>query len=196
MAVCAASAEQPDNEPRRPRECIFRPDQEWARIRARYETAAPRIGLRALAAEYRLSVSTVMKRAAREGWKQAAQQVASARKIVAAATNEAIQVAASDAAKAAAASIVDQLQPWIEQEKIAHIKAQVARAKRNLSRLDRYVTDDELLGPKEEAHYAKSIDIFDSVTRRNLGMSDNGGVSGTLNIQVLANQAQVNYSQS
>lgn len=179
-----------------PRECIFRPDQEWARIRARYETAQPRIGLRALAVEYQLSVSTVMKRAAREGWKQAAQQVASARKIVAAATDQAIQLAASDAAKAAAASIVDQLQPWIEQEKIEHVKTQVARAKRNLRRLDRYVESDELLGAKEEAHYAKSIDIFDNVTRRNLGMSDAGGVNGSLSIQVLAHQAAVSVSHS
>lgn len=178
-----------------PRECIFRPDQEWARIRARYETASPRIGLRALAAEYQISVSTVMKRAAKDGWKQAAQQVASARKIVAAATDEAIQIAAKDAAQAAAASIVDQLQPWIEQEKIAHVKAQVERAKRNLSRLDLYVSDNELLGAKEEAHYAKSIDIFDNVTRRNLGMSDSA-TSGNLNVQILAGQAAVQVSQS
>lgn len=179
-----------------PRECIFRPDQEWARIRARYETAAPRIGLRSLAAEYNISESTVMKRAARDGWKQAAQQVASARKIVAAATDEAIQLAAKDAAQLAAASIVDQLQPWIEKEKVEHIKTQVARAKRNLSRLDRYVIDEALLGPKEEAQYAKSIDIFDGVTRRNLGMNDGTSFNGSLSVNILTRQAAVQVTQT
>jgi hypothetical protein len=179
-----------------PRECIFRTDQEWARIRARYETACPRIGLRQLAKEYELSESTVMKRAAREGWKQAALQVASARKIVAAATDQAIQLAASDAARAAATSIVDQLQPWIEQEKIEHVKSQVERAKRNLRRLDKYVVDDELLGAKEEAHYAKSIDIFDNVTRRNLGMSEGSGINGALSVNILAGQAAIAISRS
>lgn len=179
-----------------PRECIFRPDSEWARIRARYETAQPRVGLRALAKEYQLSVSTVMKRAAREGWKQAALQVASARKIVAAATDKAIQLAAEQSATAAAASLVDQLQPWIAQEKIEHVRSQVERAKRNLRRLDRYVANDELLGAKEEAHYAKSIDIFDNVTRRSLGMSDAGGTAGSLSIQILAGNAAVSVAQS
>lgn len=178
-----------------PRECIFRRPEEWARIRARYETANPRVGLRALAVEYNISVSTLMKRAAREGWKQAAVQVASARKIVAAATDQAIQLAATESAKAAAASLVEQLQPWIEQEKLEHVRSQVARAKRNLARLDRYVANDELLGPKEEAHYAKSIDIFDNVTRRTLGMSESGGFAGTLNVQILAGQAAVSVTQ-
>lgn len=179
-----------------PRECIFRSDQEWARIRSRYETAQPRIGLRELAKEYNLSASTVLKRSAREGWKQAAQQVASARKIVASATAEAIQVAAKDAAKAAAASIVEQLQPWIEAEKIDHIKTQVARAKRNLGRLDQYVVNGELLGPKEESHYAKSIDIFDSITRRTLGMSDDSGAGGSLSVRVLTDGAAIELTQN
>lgn len=179
-----------------PRECIFRSDQEWARIRARYETAEPRIGLRECAKEYGLSASTVLKRSAREGWKQAAQQVASARKIVASATHEAIQIAAKDAAKLAAASIVDQMQPWIEKEKVEHIKAQVARSKRNLARLDRYTAEDELLGPKEESHYAKSIDIFDSITRRTLGMGESDGSNGALSVRVLTGGAAVEVQTS
>lgn len=177
-----------------PRECIFRSDQEWARIRARYETASPRIGLRALSKEYNLSVSTVMKRAARDGWKQSALQVASARKIVAAATDEALHIAAQDAAKVAAASIVEQLQPWIEAEKVEHIKKQVARSKRNLDRLDSYTLNGELLGAKDEAHYAKSIDIFDAITRRSLGMGDESGFNGALSVKVLTQGAAIEIS--
>lgn len=178
------------------RTCIFRSDEEWARIRARYETAQRKIGLRDLAKEYQISPSTVMKRAWREGWKQSKGLISSARKIVEAATDQAIQAAASKAVENAASTLVERLQPLIEREKAHHIETQIKRSNGHLTRLDDYLTRKKPLAPRDEAHLAKAVSTHVLDLRRTLGMNDGIGIGGSLSIQVLTNQAAIAVSQS
>lgn len=175
---------------------VFRSDQEWQRIRTRYETAQPPIALRALADLEGISISTVMKRSAREGWKQPREIIQRTRAALVHATNEAIEAGVKDAAAQAAASILDQLQPIIEREKAEHIQTQILRSKGHLSRLDHFLKRKSPLEPKDEAYLSKAVSSHVTDLRRTLGMNDGAGFSGNLNVQILAGQAAVQLSQS
>lgn len=174
---------------------VFRSDSEWQRIRANYETAQPPIPLRALAKQEAIPVSTMLKRSAREGWKQPRGIIQRTRNALVQATDEAIHLAVQDAAKATAASLVDQLQPLIEKEKAEHIKTQIIRSKGHLSRLDSFLKRKRPLEPKDESYLSKAITTHVQDLRRTLGMNEGSGLGGSLSIQVLTNQAAVQVTQ-
>lgn len=174
-------------------------------IRLRYEGSD--ISQRRLAAELGISYSTLSHRAMRERWSQSASLVHQAREQVALKTVQALETAASHAADLAAKQLVDELQPWIAEQKAAQIKRAIARSTKAQSRLDTIADGVTALdkegnrvtlpnGPKEESFIAQAEDKYDNIIRRNLGMSESGGFSGNLSVNVLAGQAAVAVSQS
>lgn len=178
--------------------------EEWALVRIRYETST--LSLRNLARELGISESTMLKRAAREKWHQGAELISKAREQLSAKTSEALSVATSKAADFAAQQLVEELQPWIAQQKTAQIKRAIERSTRAQQRLDKValgydvVTKDGDLatlspGPKEEAFLAQSEDKYDNIIRRNLGMQDGNASSGHLSPGILVNQAVIQVSQ-
>lgn len=180
-------------------------DQEWALVRAEYETST--LSLRAIARKYGLSESTALKRAAREKWNQGAQLIAEARDQLAIKTTEALSVATDKAADIAAQQLIDELQPWIAQQKTEHIKRAVKRSRRAQDRLDKVAKgfrvqgkDGEIVllrpGPKEESFLAQSEDKYDNIIRRNLGMNDISASGGTLSLNILMGQAVINQPSS
>lgn len=209
MSVSAA-AEEPD-EPkghsnggrRRPKQHALS-QLEWHSIRLRYESSD--ISHRDLAKELGISYSTLSKRSMREKWSQSAALVHQARSDLAAKTVIALESATSLAADMAAKQLVDELQPWIAEQKAKQIKRAIARSTKAQERLDGIAEGYTVLdkdgepveltpGPKEESFLAAAEEKYDSIIRRNLGMNEGSGLGGSLSIQVLTNQAYVQVSQ-
>lgn len=180
-------------------------EHDWKAIRLRYEGSD--ISQRRLAQELGVSYSTLSHRAMRERWSQSAALVHQAREQVAIKTSEALQSAASHAADLAAKQLIDELQPWIAEQKTQQIKRAIARSTKAQQRLDA-IADGTLAldkdgntltlpnGPKEESFIAQAEDKYDNIIRRNLGMQDGSGFSGALSVNILAGQAAVSVSQS
>lgn len=180
-------------------------DHEWKAIRMRYESTD--ISQRRLAQELGISYSTMSHRAMREKWSQGAALVLAARENLMEKTSVALETATSQAADLAAKQLIDELQPWINQQKAEQIKRAIKRSTKAQERLDLIsegyqatTKDGELvdlpIGPKEESFLAQAEDKYDNIIRRNLGMNELNGVSGSLSIQVLTNQAAIAVSQS
>lgn len=184
---------------------ILRPltDIQWRQARAMFEAGGLEITHADIAKAFDTSLSMVQKRCAAEKWAKAAQLVVDARRHLAKATDSALAVAADSAAKQMAERITKELQPWIEKEKTAHIKRAMKRSKRAFKRLSRVskgfqVYDakrGELVdcepGPKDEMHIATAEDKWDGIVRRTLGMSDSGGLSGSLSLNILTGSAAI-----
>ena len=92
----------------------------------------------------------------------------------------------SEAAHVIATQVVEELRPWIEREKAAHIRRAVAMGKRGFERIERLWDEREAVDPKQEQFASSALDKHDTIVRRNLGMQDNKQ-SGTdsLNIKAL-----------
>jgi hypothetical protein len=58
--------------------------------------------------------------------------------------------------------------------------------KRGYERIDRIWDENALLEVKDESLAATALEKHDAIIRRNLGMNENQGDSGTLNLHVLA----------
>jgi hypothetical protein len=76
------------------------------------------------------------------------------------------------------------LQPWIEQEKVKHIQRAVSIARRGFERIEK-LWDENAPEVRSESLAAATLDKHDTIIRRNLGMNENQGGSGTLNLNVL-----------
>lgn len=177
---------------------------EWEAIRRRYESTT--ISQRDLSKELGVSYSTLSKRAMREKWNQAASLIHEARESLVLKTSEALSEATSRAADMAAKQLVDELQPWIAQQKTEQIKRALLRSQKAQDRLDKIslgydvVTKDGDLatlspGPKEESFIASAEDKYDNIIRRNLGMNDSATFNGSLSVNILTRQAAVQVTQ-
>ena len=159
--------------------------QESADARLEYETSPGRPTLRQLADKHRLSRSTVFKKAAREHWKQNAALVEATRKQIVEKMEARMEIATTEGADLAAKQFMTDLQPWIEQEKIKHIKRAVMMAKRGFQRIEKLWDENAVPEAKAESLTAATLDKHDAIIRRNLGMNETQGGSGTLNLDVL-----------
>jgi hypothetical protein len=158
---------------------------EWAQLRLEYETSAERPTLRELADKHGLSRSTIFKRAAREKWKQNAALVEATRKQIIEKMEARMEIATTEAADLAAKQFMAELQPWIEREKAEHNKQIVAIAKRGFRRIEKLWDENAVPEARAESLAAATLDKHDAIIRRNLGMNETQGGSGTLNVGVL-----------
>ena len=158
---------------------------EWAQLRLEYETSDARPTLRELADKHGLSRSTIFKRAAREKWKQNAALVEATRKQIVEKMEARMEIATTEVVQLVAEQVMADLQPWIEQEKAKHVRRIVNIAKRGLERIEKVWDENEPCSPKEESLAAATLDKHDAIIRRNLGMNETQGGSGTLNLDVL-----------
>jgi hypothetical protein len=159
--------------------------QEWDEVRLEYETSRERPTLRQLANKHRLSRSTVFKKAAREDWKQNATVVETMRKQIVKKMEARMEIATTEAADLAAKQFMAELQPWIERERVEHIKRIVAIAKRGFRRIEKLWDETEVADSKAESLAAATLDKHDSIIRRNLGMNETPAGSCSLNLHVL-----------
>ena len=159
--------------------------QEWDEVRLEYETSRERPTLRQLANKHRLSRSTVFKKAAREDWKQNSTVVETMRKQIVKKMEARMEIATTEAADLAAKQFMAELQPWIERERVEHIKRIVAIAKRGFRRIEKLWDETEVADSKEESLAAATLDKHDAIIRRNLGMNETSVGSCSLNLHVL-----------
>jgi len=158
---------------------------EWAQLRLEYEMSAERPTLRELADKHGLSRSTIFKRAAREKWKQNAALVEATRKQIVKKMEARMEIATTEAADLAAKQFMAELRPWIEQQKAEHIRRAVNMAKRGFQRIEKLWDENAVPEARAESLTAATLDKHDAIIRRNLGMSETQGGSGTLNLDVL-----------
>ena len=159
--------------------------QEWDEVRLDYETDLARPTLRELADKHGVSRSTIFKRAAREDWKQNAALVDRARKQIVQKMEASLEAKAAEAAELAAKEVMEELRPWIEQQKAEHTRRAVNMAKRGFERIEKVWDENEPCSPKEESLAAATLDKHDAIIRRNLGMNETSTGSGSLNVAVL-----------
>jgi len=103
--------------------------EQWDQVRFEYETSPERPTLRGLADKHRVSRSTIFKRAAREHWKQNAALVEATRQQIVKKMEASLEAKVDEAAELAANQVMADLEPWIEQEKVKHIKRAVKHGK-------------------------------------------------------------------
>ena len=159
--------------------------QEWADVRLEYETSSARPTLRELADKHAVPRSTIFKPAAREKWKQNAALIEATRKQIVEKMEARLQAEITEVAQLRAKQVMAELQPWIEREKVEHIKRIVAIAKRGFRRIERLWDETEVADSKAESLAAATLDKHDAIIRRNLGMKEASAGSCSLNLHVL-----------
>ena len=165
--------------------------QEWDEVRLEYETSWERPTLRQLADKHRLSRSTVFKKAAREHWKQNAAVVETMRKQIVEKMEARMEIATTEAADLAAKQFMTELQPWIEREKAEHVQRVVRIVKRGFQRIEKTWDENPVPEARAESLVASALDKHDAIIRRNLGMNETQGGSGSLNLDVLVGGGRV-----
>jgi hypothetical protein len=159
--------------------------QEWADVRLEYETSSARPTLRELADKHAVPRSTIFKPAAREKWKQNAALIEATRKQIVEKMEARLQAEITEVAQLRAKQVMAELQPWIEREKVEHIKRIVAIAKRGFRRIEKLWDETEVADSKAESLAAATLDKHDAIIRRNLGMKEASAGSCSLNLHVL-----------
>ena len=101
--------------------------------------------------------------------------------------------AATEGAELVAKQFVQDLRPWIEQEKEEHIRRAVAMGKRGFERIGKLWDAEELFDPKRENLAASSMDKHDEIMRRNLGTNDDEqrGSGAGLPLSIFSKQAVI-----
>jgi DNA-binding transcriptional regulator YhcF (GntR family) len=160
-------------------------EQEWNQVRLEYETSPERPSLRQLADKHCISRSTIFKRAAREGWKQNAVIVDATRQQIVRKMEAKLEAEVDEVAQLAAKQLMTELQPWIEREKVEHVKRVVRIVKRGFQRIEKIWDENPDPEVRVESLAAATLDKHDAIIRRNLGMNETQGTSGTLNVHVL-----------
>lgn len=188
---------------------VFRPltKEQWHLARIQFESGDENMNQVKIAQMFNTSLSAVQKRSAAEKWSKGAKIVTDARHALQVATNQALAIAAEKTGEQVAVRLMKELQPWIEREKRSHILRAVKRSKRGMKRLDRVADGYDIYdskkgavvnvqtGPKDEMAIAAAEDKYDGIIRRNLGMNDSTGLSGSLSVRVLTDGAAVEVQQ-
>lgn len=189
---------------------VFRPltAEQWNLARIQFETGDEHVNLHRIAAIFNTSLSAVQKRSAKESWSKGAKLVQDARSELQRATTKALAEAAQKTGSEVAVRLMQDLQPFIEKEKKAHILRALKRSKRGMKRLDRVAKGFDIYdsktgavvnlqtGPKDEMQIAQAEDKYDSIIRRNLGMSDESSTSGSLSMRLLTQGAAIEITAS
>jgi len=164
-----------------------RQDVDWDQLRKEYEET-PGLSIKRLAMKYSLPRGTVERRATVYHWAKFLPVARRATSSITAAANKAIdQTCRAVAARIEerAAQTLKDLAPWIEEQRAVHVRHIVGLSRKALVRLDDLFNQNKPDSPKDEQFSAAAIEKHDTIIRRNLGMSDNGSGSNTLNIGVL-----------
>lgn len=178
-------------EPKPPRIRRTYPPDHWTKLRVHYETDRNRISLRQLADHYGMPHGSVIRRAAAETWRRKGELFHQAKSELDQIAQEAISEAKSELRAEIKQSAKDELQPWIEKRKRAHIKSLVTLGERGVARVRKMMRDQVPTDSKDESFKAKTAETWDTIIRRNLGMSDSGGLSGSLSLNILTGSAAI-----
>lgn len=87
------------------------------------------------------------------------------------------------------------LAPFIEREKTKFTKAGLKIAKRGLKRTESYFEATPVTDPKMDAFIAKAATDWHRMGRVALGMGDGSPVAGSVNLNILTNQATISASE-
>jgi hypothetical protein len=96
-----------------------------------------------------------------------------------------LEAKAAEAAELAAKQVMEELRPWIEQQKAEHTRRAVNMAKRGFQRIEKLWDETEVTDSKAESLAAATPDKHDAIIRRNLGMTEMSAGSCSLNLHVL-----------
>ena len=91
--------------------------------------------------------------------------------------------------------VIEELQPWMQREKEAHIRRAVTMGKRGFERIEKLWDANEPVDPREESLAAATLDKHDGIVRRNLGMSEDEVPESPLNIQVLSQNTVISIGK-
>ncbi len=169
-------------------------EHDWPMLQHEYESGF--VTLRTFAKERNLPLSTLFRRAANGKWKRKHNAIADAREAITEKTVKAIESVGSEIeseVRAAGEMVLADMAPWIESEKRKQVIRAVKRAVEHQERIDSVALTVE--DPKGMAMIATAEDKFDSIIRRNLGMSEGTGIGGSLNNNILANQASITTAE-
>ena len=97
-----------------------------------------------------------------------------------------METTTAEVAQLVATQVIADLQPWIEREKVEHIKRAVQMAKRGFERIEKLWDEREAVDCKAENLTAATLDRHDTIIRRNLGMNESPDKSSAVNLAVLA----------
>ncbi len=121
-----------------------------------------------------------MQRAMREGW----------RKRVLLAEEALAKVEAEAEAKAISKSM-NELAPWIEEQKTKFIKRSFAVANSGIGRIRTFQRSNKASDPRNEANTAKAAESWSRVGREALGLTNGSPASGPIQVNVLTNRSAV-----
>ncbi len=153
-------------------------ERDWLKIRLQYETGT--MSQRSLADSLGIPRNTVMQRAIREKWVQRSKLVRKSALAIDARLNASIQ-----------RKVEAELAPWIETEKTKWTKRGHKLAAKGVSRAERYFKRVPVADARDEANIAKAAETYHRIGRVALGMSDGSPVSGSVNLNILTNQAAI-----
>ncbi len=174
-----------------PKQWIQLSPLEWQQIRAAYEHDPKRPNMCQLARQYGISNSTISKRIKEESWNRHDALALATIKRVKEANTDIVEQTAANVTAQLTKHLTDSLQPWIEREKVRHVRTQTKRAKLALRQLDYHIKPDLVLNPKDSSFIAKTAETWDNIMRRSLGMNDNVPTGTGLTLNVLTNHAAV-----
>lgn len=138
------------------------------------------VSQRKLAKLRNVPYSTLAKRAMRERWNQRARIM-----------RKAAAGLESDFEERAQLEIRKELAPFIEKNKTKITKRGVELYKRGIKRIEKIWASQDPTDPKKESEAAKAVETLFRVGRTALGMNDGSSPTGSINLNILTNQAAV-----
>ncbi len=164
---------------------------DWKAIRLAYETDPTHPTATSLALKYGIDQSTVAMHKRKEHWQRSDALALATIKRVENDSNAILEQTTANVTAQLTKHLSDTLQPWIEREKVKHVRTQTRRAKLALRQLDHHIKPDLVLNPKDSSFIAKTAETWDNIMRRSLGMNDNVPTGTGLTLNVLTNHAAV-----
>jgi hypothetical protein len=199
MAVSDESGAAGNPEPIRPRKAIVRlSDAQWIEARHQFESDPAKFeqSIRNIMARFDVAERTVRLRIASQGWRKSASALAENESKLHEIVRANLEPIGQQIAERIGAKVESDIAPWLEREKLKWTKDTHKLVKSRRRMVQGIVESLEDITPKDAAYIAKADDTYDQMGRRTLGMSDSGGFSGNLSVQILAGQAAVSVSQS
>lgn len=166
-------------------------DDTWRKIRVAYETEEQKPTPIQLARRFNCSLSAIQKHAWKGKWVRFDSLAKMAVNSISHGQEQIVQAVTNNVHATLAAQLEKSLAPWLEREKTKHLKNQILRMKKSFKRIDNFTTANPDLTPKDESFIAKSIETYDTVARRNLGLTDGSVPQSTLSLNILTNHAAV-----
>lgn len=169
-------------------------DDTWRKIRVAYETEEGKPSAPTLAKRFNCSRSVIEKRVVKEKWNRFDSIASLAIRRVQQQSEQIAEQVASNVSLNLASQMEKSLAPWLEREKTRHLKNQILRMKKSFRRIDNFTAQNPDLTPKDESFIAKSIETYDTVARRNLGLTDGSVPQSTLSLNILTNHSSVSLA--